>query len=71
MEGGELIGGDTVFGLENKQHFPPFAEDLPALVRSWKELKQLPVLTFYPAHGHSFSRESFLKEFDGAMDRYG
>ena len=28
MSGGELIGGDSIFGLEGKQHFPPFAEDL-------------------------------------------
>ncbi len=35
MEGGELIGGDTFFGLENKQHFPPFAEDPQALLKSW------------------------------------
>lgn len=71
MEGGELIGGDTVFGLEDKQHFPPFAEDLSALVASWKKLKQFPVKIFYPAHGRSFSRESFLEEFDTALERYG
>ena len=71
MDGGELIAGDTVFGLENKQHFPPFAEDLPALVKSWAKLKQLPVKTFYPAHGRPFSRENFLEEFEAAMKRYG
>ena len=71
MEGGELFGGDTLFGLENKQHFPPFAEDLSALVSSWKKLKELPIKTFYPAHGRPFSRDSFLEEFDGAMERYG
>lgn len=71
MEGGELIGGDSVFGLENKQHFPPFAEDLSALVGSWEKLKQLPVKTFYPAHGRPFSREDFLGEFDTAMEKYG
>jgi glyoxylase-like metal-dependent hydrolase (beta-lactamase superfamily II) len=71
MEDGELIGGDSIFGLEGKQHFPPFAEDLPALVRSWEKLRQLPVKTFYPAHGRPFSQESFRKEFDGAMERYG
>ncbi|MEN8203853.1 MAG: MBL fold metallo-hydrolase [Bacteroidota bacterium] len=70
MEGGELIGGDTLFGVENKQHFPPFAEDLPALVSSWKMIRELPVKTMYPAHGKYFSFESFLSEFDGAMDRY-
>jgi len=71
MEGGELFAGDTLFGLENKQHFPPFAEDLPALVNSWQQIKNLPVKTIYPAHGHSFPFGSFLAEFDTAMERYG
>jgi hydroxyacylglutathione hydrolase len=70
MEGGELIGGDTFFGLEGKQHFPPFAEDLPALVCSWQHMRTLPVTTIYPAHGRHFSMESFLAEFEGAMDKY-
>ena len=71
MEGGELIGGDSVFGLEGKQHFPPFAEDLPGLIKSWKKFKELPAKTFYPAHGRPFSMDSFLEEFDAAMERYG
>ena len=71
MEGGELIAGDTLFGIENKQHFPPFAEDLPALVNSWQQIKALPIKTIYPAHGHSFTFDSFLAEFDAAMERYG
>lgn len=71
MEGGELIAGDTLFGVENKQHFPPFAEDLPALVRTWKHIHELPVKTFYPAHGRYFSMESFLAEYESAMKRYG
>ena len=62
LEGGELIGGDTIFGVENKQHFPPFAEDLPALVSSWKRNRDLPVKTMYPAHGMYFSFDSFLAE---------
>jgi hydroxyacylglutathione hydrolase len=71
MEGGELIAGDTLFGLENKQHFPPFAEDLPMLLRSWGMIRGLQVKTIYPAHGHSFSFDSFLSEYDAAMERYG
>lgn len=71
MEGGELIGGDTVFGLEKKQHFPPFAEDLPALVNSWRLIRTLPVKTLYPAHGRSFSYDSFLAEYEAALERYG
>jgi len=71
LDGGELIGGDTFFGVENKQHFPPFAEDLPALVKSWKMIRELAVKTIYPAHGKSFSFDSFLEEYDGAIERYG
>lgn len=70
MEGGELIAGDTLFGLEGKQHFPPFAEDLPALCESWKRIRELDVKMCHPAHGRPFSKESFLKEFEGAMARY-
>ncbi|RLD54039.1 MAG: hypothetical protein DRI97_12295 [Bacteroidetes bacterium] len=71
MDGGDLIGGDTLFGVANKQHFPPFAEDLPALVNSWKMIRGLPVKTIYPAHGKYFSFDSFMEEFEGAMVRYG
>jgi len=71
LEQGELISGDTLFGLANKLHFPPFAEDLPALLRSWRLIRNLPVKAFYPAHGHKFSFASFEKEFETAINRYG
>ncbi|MCD4710287.1 MAG: MBL fold metallo-hydrolase [Bacteroidales bacterium] len=71
MEDGELIAGDTLFGVENKQHFPPFAEDLPALVRSWAVIRHLQVKTIYPAHGRYFPFESFLAEYDTVVERYG
>ena len=70
MEGGELITGDTMFGVENKQHFPPFAEDLSALVRSWEKIRKLQVKTCYPAHGRHFSFESFLEEYETALKKY-
>jgi glyoxylase-like metal-dependent hydrolase (beta-lactamase superfamily II) len=70
MQAGELIGGDTIFGLEGKQHFPPFAEDLPALLNSWKRIRDMKPAKLYPAHGRSFSYDSFLAEFEGAMGKY-
>ena len=70
MEHGELFAGDTLFGVKGKQHFPPFAEDLPALVRSWEHIRKLPVKTIYPAHGMYFSSDSFMAEYDSAMKRY-
>ena len=71
LDGGELIAGDTLMGLEGKQHFPAFAEDLPRLVESWKKLRSLDVKSVYPAHGKAFSWESFLEEYDEAIQRYG
>ncbi len=71
MQSGELIAGDSFFGLEGKQHFPPFAEDLPALVNSWKFIREFNGKTIYPAHGHSIPWDSFLNEFDSAMQKYG
>lgn len=71
MEGGELFAGDTIFGWEGKQHFPPFAEDLPALVKSWEYIRTLPIGTIYPAHGKSYGMERFLKEYEPAVKRYG
>jgi len=70
MEDGQLITGDTMFGLKSKQHFPPFAEDLPALVRSWGKIRTLQAETCYPAHGFRFPYSSFLAEYDAAMKRY-
>ncbi len=70
MDGGELISGDTFFGLENKLHFPPFAEDRRALLRSWGAIRELKVKTIYPAHGRYFPFESFLAEYDSALERY-
>lgn len=71
MEEGQLITGDTMFGVADKQHFPPFAEDLGALVESWKQIRNMKVKTCYPAHGRHFSFDSFLAEYDTALLKYG
>ncbi len=70
MEGGELISGDTFFGLPGKLHFPPFAEDVPALLESWQKLRDLPIRRIYPAHGPSFPAEEFHRELQEAQRRY-
>ncbi len=71
MDNGALFAGDTLFGVKGKQHFPPFAEDLPELVQSWEHISRLPVKTIYPAHGMHFNSESFVAEYDQAKRRYG
>jgi len=67
---GDLISGDSFFGLENKLHFPPFAEDAGRLLDSWKEIRDLDAHTIHPAHGHAFPFQDFLKEYPAALKRY-
>jgi len=71
-EGGELICGDSFFGLKGKLHFPPFAEDVPRLLESWEQLLDLdpPPHTIYPAHGHAFPWQRFVNEADAGLKRY-
>jgi glyoxylase-like metal-dependent hydrolase (beta-lactamase superfamily II) len=71
MDGGEMMAGDTLSGVPGKQHFPPFAEDLPALVQSWKKIRGLQIHVIYPAHGTRVPFTGFLAEYDSAMERYG
>jgi hydroxyacylglutathione hydrolase len=73
LEGGagDLLAGDTFFGLEGKLHFPPFAENPAELLESWQRIRSLPAGTIHPAHGKPFSFERFLKEYPDAVERYG
>ena len=59
---GNLLGGDTFFGLAGKRHFPPFAEDEEGLWRRWGELSARDFTTIHPAHGHPFKRASYTNE---------
>ncbi len=70
-EAGEMFSGDTFFGLEGKEYFPPFAEDLPALLESWKMIRSLPVKVIYPAHGNRFTAEQFHDALEPALKKYG
>ena len=69
--GKELLAGDSLFGLEGKKHFPPFAEDAKTLARSWQVIRELDATRLYPAHGRSFTRDSFLDEYQAAVESYG
>jgi glyoxylase-like metal-dependent hydrolase (beta-lactamase superfamily II) len=45
------IVGDTMFGIFPGSVLPPFADDVPLLVKSWKKLLDTGCHTFLPAHG--------------------
>ncbi len=63
MEGGEMIAGDTLFGIPGKRIFPPFAEDPAGLLNSWKMISEMEADTYYPAHGIKIGRDKFMKEY--------
>ena len=71
LEGGDVISGDTLFGLQNKEIFPPFADDTRSLLESWGKLLDMPVDYFYPGHGRKISKAELAEEYPSAKLKYG
>ncbi|MGD9493241.1 MAG: MBL fold metallo-hydrolase [Bacteroidales bacterium] len=57
------IVGDAMFGIFRNQVFPPFADDIPEMIRSWGKLLDTGCTTFLPGHGRAISRELLEKEY--------
>jgi len=51
------IVGDAMFGVSKRSIFPPFADDEPEMVKSWKKLLNTGSSLFLPSHGNENSRE--------------
>ena len=49
--------GDNMFGIFRHTVFPPFADDVPSLLKSWQELLDTGCEKFYPGHGKVIDRE--------------
>jgi len=62
---GEAFVGDTcfnIFPINKSTVFPPFANDIPILLKSWKLLLNTKVQRLFPGHGKPFDREkSYIK----------
>lgn len=58
--------GDTLFNVMPKTVFPPFANNVPELLKSWEKLIATGCKTFYPGHGKSITLEK-LKESYGKI----
>jgi len=58
--------GDALFNIIPGTVFPPFANDVPELLKSWEKLIATGCITFYPSHGKSFPlqklKDSYEKE---------
>ncbi|MCG8701458.1 MAG: MBL fold metallo-hydrolase [Bacteroidales bacterium] len=62
--------GDTLLGLVRNKVFPIYANDVPALLKSWKNLLNTDCHTFLPGHGKPVSREMLLVEFEKMKLKY-
>lgn len=58
------IAGDSVIGTIPGSPFPPFADDVDELMRSWKKLLDSGCHTFLPGHGRPVSREELSLEYE-------
>jgi hydroxyacylglutathione hydrolase len=58
------IAGDSIIGTMPGSPFPPFADDVDELMRSWKKLLDTGCQTFLPGHGKPISREQLEAEYD-------
>lgn len=49
--------GDTMFGIYWRTVFPPFANDVNSLMKSWSDLLKTQCIWFLPSHGSANSRQ--------------
>jgi len=56
------IVGDVMFGIFGNSIFPPYADDIPEMLESWKVLLETDCKTFLPGHGGEIPRNRLEKE---------
>ena len=64
------IVGDAMFGIFPGSVFPPFAVDIPLMVKSWKKLLDTGCRTFLPAHGSERSADLLEGNYRKHWERY-
>jgi glyoxylase-like metal-dependent hydrolase (beta-lactamase superfamily II) len=57
------IVGDTLFGVQHRNIFPPFADDKKVLMETWKKLLETKCILFFPAHGKVIKRDLLQREY--------
>lgn len=58
--------GDTLFGIFPSRCFPPFAENITELIRSWEKLLDTDCTFFLPGHGQAIHKTVIKKELQKA-----
>jgi len=55
--------GDTLFGILPNSVYPPFADDIYDLIKSWNKLLNTDCNLFLPGHGRSVTRLLLKKQY--------
>jgi hydroxyacylglutathione hydrolase len=58
------LAGDTLFGVVRGSVFPPYAEDVPEMIRSWGKLLQTGCSVFIPSHGTANTRITLQRNYN-------
>jgi glyoxylase-like metal-dependent hydrolase (beta-lactamase superfamily II) len=58
------IVGDSLINILSAKIFPPFADDVEELMRSWKKLLDSGCNTFLPGHGKTITRGQLADEYE-------
>ena len=66
LDDGSALVGDLAFNVFpwGGPIFPPFAEDVPRLLESWRALLSRGAKTIYPGHGGAFSASALQAAWD-------
>jgi glyoxylase-like metal-dependent hydrolase (beta-lactamase superfamily II) len=56
--------GDTLFNVFPGTVYPPFANNVPELLKSWKRLIDTGCRTFYPGHGKSIPLQKLKDSYE-------
>jgi len=70
LESGEAVVGDNILGLSFKHHFPPFADDMAAVLDSWQTYIDKGMHTLLAAHGGRVRIDAISKELPVARRKY-
>jgi hydroxyacylglutathione hydrolase len=64
IENKVIFVGDTLFNVIPGTVFPPFANNVPDLLKSWEKLIATGCRTFYPGHGKSVTFQKLKESYE-------
>ncbi len=56
--------GDAMIGTYKNSIFPPFADDIQEMIKSWGRLLETECITFLPGHGKEINRKLLEREYN-------